>query len=165
MAIPAYLFITEDSSNIIKGAVDICGREGSIEVLGLHHMVSIPTDYATGKLMGTREHMAYMIEKEVDSSSSFLYKALTTGQTLKTAELKFYRINNNGQEEEYFTVSMESVKVVNVMSVMLDCHDVSKAQFNHMEIVELRYQTISWRYIDGNIVHTDNWASPLAFTA
>lgn len=102
--------------------------------------------------------MAYMIEKEVDSSSSYLYKALTTGQTLKSAELKFYRINHAGQEEEYFNVLLENVKIVNVMPVMLDIKDASKEKFNHMEVVKFRYEKITWHYLDGNIIHSDSWA-------
>ncbi|MDW8847855.1 type VI secretion system tube protein TssD [Erwinia sp. MMLR14_017] len=159
MAIPVYLFLKDDGGSVIKGSVDVTGREGSIEVLGLHHMVSIPTDNASGKVTGTRQHMAYMIEKEVDSSSSYLYKALTTGQMLKSAELKFYRINYAGQEEEYFNVLLENVGVVNVMPVMLDIKDASKEKFNHMEIVEFRYEKITWHYLDGNIIHADSWAS------
>ncbi|HDU5182392.1 TPA: type VI secretion system tube protein Hcp [Klebsiella pneumoniae subsp. pneumoniae] len=165
MAIPVYLFLTDDGGNVIKGSVDVRDREGSIEVLGLHHMVSIPTDSASGKLTETRQHMAYMIEKEVDSSSSYLYKALTTGQTLKSAKLKFYRINYAGQEDEYFNVLLENVRVVNVMPVVLDIKDASKEKFNHMEVVEFRYEKITWHYLDGNIMHSDSWASRPAVAA
>ncbi|WLS80346.1 type VI secretion system tube protein Hcp [Erwinia pyri] len=35
--------------------------------------------------------------KNVDNSSSHLYKALSSGQALKKAVFKFYRINYNGQ--------------------------------------------------------------------
>ncbi|GAA3586063.1 Hcp family type VI secretion system effector [Gibbsiella greigii] len=159
MAIPAYLFLKDDGGNLIKGSVNVTGREDSIEVLGMHHMVNILTDDASGKITGTCQHMAYMIEKEVDSSSSYLYKALTTGQTLKSAELKFYRINYAGQEEEYFNVLLENVRVVNVMPVMLDIKDISKDKFNHMEVVEFRYEKITWHYLDGNIMYSDCWAS------
>ncbi|WP_313112386.1 type VI secretion system tube protein TssD [Pseudescherichia sp.] len=158
MAIPVYLFLKDDGGNVIAGSADVKGREGSIEALGLHHMISIPTDNASGKQTGLRQHMAYIIEKEIDSSSPYLYKALTTGQTLKSAELRFYRINNAGQEGEYFTVLLENVKVVNVMPVMLDIKDASKEKFNHMEIVEFRYEKITWHYLDGNIMHSDSWA-------
>ncbi|KOY63235.1 hypothetical protein AM629_04530 [Photorhabdus heterorhabditis] len=102
--------------------------------------------------MGARK-----IEKEVDSSSPYLYKALTTGQTLKSAELKWYKINEHGQEKEYFNTFMENVKVVNIVPVMLDIKDASKEKFNHMEIVELRYEKITWKHNDGNIIHADSW--------
>jgi len=28
---------------------------------------------------------------------------------------------------------------------------------NHLEEVELRYETITWSYKDGNIIHKDTW--------
>jgi len=157
MAIPVYLFLKDNAGNIIKGAVDIQGRENSIEVLGLHHQVSLPSDNASGKLTATRQHLAYLIEKETDSASPYLYQALTTGKNLKSAELKFYRINDAGEEEEYFTTLLEGVRVVHVLSVMFDIKDPEKQNFNHMEAIELSYEKITWHYLDGNIKHADSW--------
>ncbi|WP_342754499.1 type VI secretion system tube protein TssD [Pantoea sp. MBD-2R] len=158
MAIPVYLFLKDDGGSVIKGSVDIAGRENSIEVLGLHHLISFPTNDSSGRANGARQHIAYMIEKEIDSSSAYLYKALATGKKLKSAELRFYRINYSGQEEEYFNVVLENPRVVNIMPVMLDIKDISKERFNHMEIVEFRYEKITWHYLDGHIIHADSWA-------
>src|SRR5690606_21042395 len=51
---------------------------------------------------------------EIDSSSPYLYKAVTTGQTLQSAEFRWYKINDAGQEVEYFNTRLENVKVVKV---------------------------------------------------
>ncbi len=47
---------------------------------GFHHNLSIPTDNATGKPTGTRQHSPMIIVKEFDYSSPYLYKAVATGQ-------------------------------------------------------------------------------------
>jgi type VI secretion system secreted protein Hcp len=47
------------------------------------------------------------IEKAFDAASPYLYKAVATGQTLKSAELRWYRINDAGCEEAYFTMLLE----------------------------------------------------------
>ena len=135
MAIPAYLWLKDDGGADIKGSVDVQGREGSIEVVALDHDVYIPTDNNTGKLTGTRTHKPFTFTKEIDASSPYLYKAVTTGQTLKTAEFKFYRINDAGQEVEY----------------------PSREKHNHLERIEFRYEKITWTYKDGNIIHSDSW--------
>ncbi|WP_105589351.1 Hcp family type VI secretion system effector [Cronobacter sakazakii] len=96
MAIPAYLWLKDDGSADIKGSVDVRDREGSIEITGFSHNLSIPTDGMTGKLTGTRKHSAVLIQKEFDSTSPYLYKAVATGQTLKSAEFKWYKINDAG---------------------------------------------------------------------
>lgn len=157
MAIPVYLFLTDDAGNIVKGGVDIRGREKSIEVLGLHHGVFLPTDDLTGEISGMRNHLSYLIEKEIDCSSPWLYKALTSGRTFRTAELKFFQINTAGQEKEYFNTLLEDVKVVTILPVMHDIKDETKKQFNHMEAIEFRYRKITWKYLMGNIIHSDNW--------
>lgn len=155
MAIPVYMFMYDDGGNVIKGSVDVSGREHSVEVLGLHHSVSMPTDHFSGKITGNRNHLPFLIEKELDFSSAYLYKALTTGETLKSVELKYYRINEAGYEEEYFNTLLENARVVNVMPVMFDVKNIAKEKFNHMEVVEFRYEKITWHYLDGNIKYTD----------
>jgi len=39
MAIPVYLWLTDDAGNMVKGSVEVKGREGSIEVVELMHAV------------------------------------------------------------------------------------------------------------------------------
>lgn len=157
MAIPAYLWLKDDSGTRIHGSVDIIGREGSIEIHGLHHGVSITTDNATGKATATREHAPYLFSKEIDASSPYLYKSVTTGQKLQPAEVKFYRINDAGQEVEYFRVLMEGVRIVTVGPMMFDIKSSYGEKRNHLEMIELIYEKITWCYMDGNIIHSDSW--------
>lgn len=155
MAIPAYLWLKDDGGADIKGSVDVHEREGSIEVLSFIHSLSIPTDDYSGKLTGTRIHSPLEFEKEFDSSSPYLYKAVSSGQTLKSAEIKWYRISYAGLEEEYFNMLLENVNVVSISPVM---HNIkTNEKTNHMEIVTLRYERITWKYCNGNIQYSDSW--------
>ena len=113
MAIPVYLWLKDDGGTPIKGSVDVHGRRDSIEVLGFGHGLSLPTDSNSGKITGPRVHSAMTFEKEFDSASPYLYKAVSKGQTLTSAEFKWYRINRNGQEEEYFNMLLESMAIWN----------------------------------------------------
>lgn len=155
MAIPAYMWIKDDGGADIKGSVDVNGREGSVEVISFTHGLNIPTDNHTGKLTGTRVHSAVEFEKEFDSSSPYLYKAVATGQKLKSVELKWYQINDAGQEQEYFNIFLENVTVVGINPVM---HNIKTNQImNHLESVCLRYEKITWKYCDGNVQYSDTW--------
>lgn len=149
MAIPVYLWLKDDGGADIKGSVDVQDREGSIEVVAQEHNLYIPTDNNTGKLTGTRIHTPFLFTKEIDSSSPYLYKAVTTGQTLKSAEFKWYRINDAGQEVEYFNTKLENVKVVKVNPLMHDIKNPAYEKHNHLEQIELRYEKITWTYKDG----------------
>ncbi|MBY4888062.1 type VI secretion system tube protein Hcp [Pantoea sp. DY-15] len=155
MAIPVHMFIKDDGGAVIRGGSDVMHREGSIELRGVQHLLSIPTDNNTGKLTGTRQHAPFIFEKEIDSASPYLYKAVATGQTLKEAEIKWYRISDAGQEEEYFNILMEDVKVISISPIMHDTRNCPGT--GHMESVALRYAKITWKYVDGNIQFTDAW--------
>lgn len=157
MAIPAYLWLKDDGGAAIRGSADVAGREGTIEIQGLNHGVSIVTDDATGKPTATREHSSFSFDKEIDSSSPYLYKAVTSGQKLQSAEVKFYRINDAGWEEEYFSVLMEGVTIISVGPLMYDVKSQYGERRNHLEVVELIYEKITWHYLDGNIIHSDSW--------
>jgi len=111
----------------------------------------------TGKITATREHVPFILTKEVDASSPYLYQFVTTGRRLKSAELKFYRINYAGQEEEYFNVFLEGAKITCIAPVMEDVKDPDYEHCGHLEIFELMYEKITWRYLDGNIIHADSW--------
>lgn len=154
MAIPAYLWLKDDGGALIKGAVDVQDREFSIEIRGFHHNLMIPTDNATGKVTGTRIHSPMLVVKEFDYSSPYLYKAVATGQNLQSAEIKWYHINDAGQEVEYFNMLLEGGRIVSISPSMASPDNSNE---NHMETVEMRYEKITWKHCDGNIIYTDSW--------
>ena len=87
----------------------------------------------------------------------FYSKAVAKGQTLKSAEFKWYRINDAGQEVEYFNMFLENVKVVSVCPLMHDVKNPATEKHNHLESVSLRYERITWKHCDGNIIFSDEW--------
>lgn len=87
MAIPAYLWIKDDGGADIKGSVDVQHREGSIEIHSFAHGLHLPTDNMTGKITGTRVHSPLSFEKEFDSSSPYLYKAVAKGKPFRVPNL------------------------------------------------------------------------------
>ncbi|MGP0761722.1 Hcp family type VI secretion system effector, partial [Escherichia coli] len=95
----------------------------------------------TGKPTGTRQHSPMIIVKEFDYSSPYLYKAVATGQNLKSAEIKWYKISDAGQEVEYFNMLLEGVRIVSISPTMASPEDKNN---NHLESVELRYEKITW---------------------
>ena len=158
MAIPAYLWITDESGSPIRGASEVKNREGSIEVFGFGHGIHSLADANSGALMGTRSHAPMILEKEFDRTSPLLYRAVAKGLSLKTAEIKWCRIEKDGVEREYFNMQMEGVRVVSVAPTMHHIKDRALPEHNHCEVIELRYRKIAWRYCDGNIVFSDDWS-------
>lgn len=157
MAIPAHMWIKDDGGADIKGSSTVIGREGSIEIIGFSHGVNLPVDSTAGKITGARTHVPMAIEKEFDASSPYLYKAVSKGQTLKSAEIRWYRINHAGKEEVYFIMSMEGVKFSGINPGMANTRLDEMSRLNHMETIFMMYDKITWHYTDGNIKFTDTW--------
>ena len=157
MATPLYLWLKDENGTPIAASSEVVGREGSIEVLSVGHAMHAPTDGNTGRLTGTRVHHPLSIEKDIDKSTLFLYRALARGDTLSEGILCWYRVNDAGIETEYFRTIMQGVKVVSIAPVMPNIRrETSKIQ-NHIERVAFRYESIEWRYLDGNVVFKDAW--------
>jgi type VI secretion system secreted protein Hcp len=158
MPIPAYMWIKNETGGDVKGSVDVAGREASIEVVEFHHEVRIPTDPDTGRLTGTRKHEALTIVKAYDASSPYLYKAVCQGETFQSVELKWYSINDKGEEKEYFNHKLEGVKICSVKPIMYNCKDPTKERYVHLEEVSMRYLKVTWKYLEGNLQASDSWA-------
>lgn len=157
MAIPIHLWLNDDAGKFIKGESRVNDREGSTEVVCFAHGLHTPTDGNTGRLTGTRIHDPLCFEKEIDCISPFLMKAVATGQMLASAEFKLYNINDAGWEAEYYNILLEKVRVVSVCPMMHSIKDPSQHSLNHLESIELRYEKITWKFCDGNIIFTDTW--------
>jgi type VI secretion system secreted protein Hcp len=157
MSIPLHLWLKDSSGSAIRGSSDVAGREGSIEVLSFAHGISSPVDANTGKLTGGRLHRPMLLEKEIDRATPMLYMAIARGQTLQSAELKWYRIDPSGREVEYFNIMMRNVKIAAVSPRVPNIKEEASQIHNHIEQIELRYEEITWSYLDGNLQFRDAW--------
>ncbi len=72
---------------------------------------------------------------------------------MKKATIRMYRIIDAGIETEYFNIILENVKVTTV-SPYLAPNGISST---HLETLELRYEAITWKYTEGNIIYRDTW--------
>ena len=157
MANPAYMTLIDENNNLISGASSVKGRENTIEVLAFKHFVEIPIDKHDGSLTGTRQHGNFCIVKTFCPASPILYKACTSGKTLSSLSLNWYRINDAGVEQAYFRQDLEQVKVVRVAPCVEDVKSENSAYMGHREQVAFRYKKIKWSYLDGNIATEDSW--------
>ena len=153
MSNPAYLFLTDENGSPMVGPCLVSGREGAIELKSFTHNVNIPVNGNTGKLTGTRIHMPIMFQKEFDRVTPLLFRALSTGRTLQLAIIKMYQINEAGLEQEYFNILLENVKIT---SITPDLYPGANTG-THLETVLIRYEKITWKHCDGNVIYSDSW--------
>ena len=100
------------------------------------------------------------ILKPVDKSSPLLYMALTSGEHMKTVELKWYQINEKGQEENYFTTKLDDAIIVAIKGWKKNCLDPALSYLSDMEEVSFTYRKIAWRWVKDGVEAEDDWSMP-----
>ncbi|EMK5831696.1 type VI secretion system tube protein Hcp [Citrobacter sedlakii] len=153
MSNPAYLWLTDENGSPVTGSCLMPTRLGSIELRSVSHHVWLPTDQHTGRLTGTRLHAPVLFQKEFDKTTPLLFRALCEGRTLKSATIKMYKINDAGIEVGYFNMLLENVKIT---AITPNLHPSGMTNM-HLEEINLRYETITWKHTDGNIMYKDCW--------
>jgi len=153
MSTPAHFWLEDENGSPVVGNCTIPLRLGSIELRSFSHGVTIPVDQSFGKLTGTRIHRPITIVKEFDQTTPLLYRAVCEGRQMKKGTIKMYRINDAGIEVEYFNIILENVKFTTI-APFLSPNGMSST---HLETLELRYEAITWKYTDGNIIYRDSW--------
>ncbi|MEF3098779.1 type VI secretion system tube protein TssD [Raoultella terrigena] len=153
MSNPAWLWLVDANGSPLVGSSQVTNRIGAIEIRSLTHNVNLPTDGNTGRLTGTRIHAPIQFQKEFDRVTPFLYKAQSEGATLKSATIKMYTVVEAGIEKEYFNIILTNVKIT---SITADLYPGASTG-THLETILLRYETITWKHCDGNIIYTDSW--------
>ena len=149
MPTPCHLTIIGELQGSIEGSCEYEGREGTILVQSVDHTVEIPTD-SRGISTGRRVHRPMSITKEIDAATPMLYQALCTGERLTEVTLDWYRVEESGGEELYYTVYMQNVLINKVHPWMPNTLDPNQAGFRHMEDVSFMYEKIRWTWeLDG----------------
>lgn len=157
MPMPAYLTLEGTKQGKVEGSVTQKGREGTILVQGLAHEVRIPRDRQNGSATSSRVHEPMTVTKTVDKASPKLYQMLTTGEELKSVEVKWYRIDPAGREEHYFTTKLEGAVIVSVKPSLPNCLDPQFENLSHMEDVSFTYRKAIWTWVPDGIEAEDDW--------
>jgi type VI secretion system secreted protein Hcp len=136
------------NGNDIQGSETVAGREGSIKVLGYHHLVS-------GSLSGHHQHSPLRITKLVDKSSPLLMKALLSNEICDPVILRFYKINPVTLIlEEYYTISLQDARIIEIGSYAQDGGDF-------VESVAFIYTRITWVWPEDGTEYEGHWDDPV----
>jgi type VI secretion system secreted protein Hcp len=160
MALTGYLYLEGKNQGKIEGDCVQKGREDAIIVYALEHEIEIPKDTHTGLPTGQRIHKPFTIVKKLDTASPKIMQACTSGEQLKSWELKLFRINDKGQEEHYYTVKLNDSVIGQVnYDTPLTFLEENKP-YHNMEKVSFTYSSITHVFEPKGIEAEDNWKEP-----
>jgi type VI secretion system secreted protein Hcp len=160
MALNAYLSLRGQRQGEIRGDSDQPGREHLIPVIAASHEIISPRDPASGLPTGRRVHRPIVITKAVDLTSPLLELALVNNENITTFQLGFWRRNAAGAEEQYYTIDLTNASIAGIRLEMLNNVYPENASHAVREHVTFTYQRITWTYVDGGIIATDDWGAP-----
>lgn len=148
----AYMSLFNSDQQKIFGCSRVYNREGCIEIQKIEYNINRAIDSQTGKSHSARRHQPFSILKEIDRSSPELFQSCAAGRLLKTARIDLYKIDDEGEEVNYFTYTLENVRVISitpVISALTDSKD--------MEAVSFSFENITLAFHEGNLTACDSW--------
>ena len=160
MPMTGYLTLEGKNQGKIEGDCTQKGREKTILVYAIDHGVEIPRDTLTGLPTGQRIHKPFTATKHVDPASPLLYQACTSGEQMKKWQLDYYHINEKGQEELYFQVSLENAIIVGIHHYKPMAFLEDNKPYQDMEEVSFTYGKITWSHKTANKEAEDDWKAP-----
>ena len=156
MPFPGNLTIIGEDQGLIEGSCDLEDREGTILVQGFDHLVEIPTD-DRGVASGRRTHRPITITKEIDKSTPMLYQALCSNELLTAVTLNWYRLDDRGEHELYYSMFMQNAFITRIRPWVPNVLDRNNETMNHMEDVSIAYEKIIWTWVPDGIEYEDAW--------
>lgn len=155
----AYMSVTGQSQGQIRGSVQESGREGTIALHAINHLIDIPFDTASGEPSGVPQHHQFSITKVVDSASVKLYQALMNQEQLTVVKIDFYQLNNQGSEVQYYNITLSDAMIVSIS-------DMTPKKFESGETVNMpaaeisfTYKSINWNLSESGDEFTSSWGS------
>jgi type VI secretion system secreted protein Hcp len=130
-------------------------EEGLCLVYAVQWSINQPYNLVTGQVTSLHRHTALTVIKNLDKASPGLAKALTTGQNLHEVTISFYRIQETGGEELYYTITLENARVVNFEQTMN--YNDHFDDILHLDKISFIYQTIEWNWLPDNVAEMDQW--------
>jgi len=130
---------------------------GKIAIVAFSHGVISPHDVATGVASGKRQHKPFTIVKGIDSSTTQIYKAITTNETLSSVVISFLK---PGSSEEYYVITLENATITKVHEVKQTLGgDSESLKFSEYEEVSFTYEKITWEHMESKTSVSDDWSA------
>lgn len=131
----------------IEGSVEIAGREGTVEVLTVEHVLASQGEEGPGPPRFTSgvEHSPLVFGKRLDASTVPLIDALHAGTVIPTIRFSYYTIDDTGTEVEYYRVTLEDAVVTFYEQSYVE------DRIEPDERISVVYSAITFTWTDGSL--------------
>lgn len=157
MAHNAYLSITAERQGLISRGCNTKDSVGGKYQEGHINEISVlATEHTMMKFSGQnrKNHNPITITKFIDKSTPLLNTAFARQEYLDCT-LKFYRTNEQGYNENHYTVELKKALITHI--ALSKPHSIQAHDEEMTEQVSLSYQTIVWKHNIAGTEGYDDW--------
>lgn len=132
-------------------------RANTIEVLALEQQLARAFDRATLVPTGRRFYAPLKFSKRLDRATPLLRKALNQNEVV-AGQFRWFRPSpsGDGTTDAFFTLAFTGGRITKCTLRLPDTLLPDTSNLPPMEDIELIFGTITWTWVSGGIVHTDD---------
>ena len=148
--------LIDDKGRPISMEEAVQGRNA--EVYEFDFQVELPFDRSTSKITGYRQYKPFAIVKPICMGTPIIFQKMCEGRKLQQAEISLFRHDpRDGVESEYFNYIFKDVSIVSQKTYVLDTVSSELQHYPPLEKIQLIAESVSLKYLDGNIEFTDEY--------
>jgi len=152
----------QNQGTITSACCQMEGREDTVILYQLNHMIEQPRDKHTGRATGKRVHNPFVLLKEIDKATPLLMQALVTNELL-TVKFEFYRPNpeGDGTEEQFYMIELEGANLISFAGELPNTLGKETSAYPPLESLQLAYRKIIVTYQTDGVSAEDDWHAPV----
>ncbi len=151
MAVKGEILFKDAEGNDLEGP----RPNGSCTVLEFSQKIKLPTN-TNGEVTGSRIYEPFMVLKEIDKLTPFMYQYCAEGQVFQSVVISLYEIAEaTGKETVYFKYTLTNARVIEVEDMMPSSAETSKMDIAHLERIHLVAESAEWEHVKASTLFSD----------
>jgi len=155
-----YVSIKGSKQGAFKGDAKEEKLRDKIVGLKFRYEVGSPTDLASGRATGRRQHKPIVITKEWGAASPQLFSALVNNEVLPEVIIDFVGVNIQGEMALTHTIRLVNARVIDIAHSTEPASGPGKIGQRHLEDVSFSFQRIDLEDRVGKTAATDSLGPP-----
>lgn len=143
------------------GNVYVEGHENEMLIQQVNHAITVPTDPQSGQPTGQRVHYPLTVVTALNKATPLILNAVTTGEKITKAELKWYRTSIEGKQEHFFTYILDDAVITSLEVGMPHAQDSSSSEYTQLVSINLTYRKITLEHDVAGTSGSDDWRKPI----
>lgn len=165
MPIPAYIRFTHKGTTF-PSSIIAEGKENTSEVHEFTHFVGyVDTEHYSGNVI--REHTPIKLHIPLGNIAPRLYECLCKDNKIDQVDILWFQYSEtHGKAKSlynYFSHKLEKVKVSRINLFFENVKNPAFEKYNHLMIVELCYEYVTWLFTNGYMLFKDKWEYVYAY--